>query len=149
MRKLFCILSVLTLLSPAFAAPEPDPDPTPVPGDPGATTAITDSNKAANVPGYSLVNGHVATDGNAASAGYVKGAYNATIKAVNMVADQKQNKLNSSGNNANVQTSGTGAIVNGVTASNGTVTVAKAEVTIPTSEPTGTIPNGRVPIWIE
>ena len=144
MRKIFCILSILTIVSPVFA--DDDPTPTPVPGDPGSTVTITDSTKATNVPGYGLKNGKN-TDNNAASAGYVKGAYNATIKAVNMVASQKQNTLNS---DTNVTTSGTGAIVSNVSASNGTVTVTKNEVTIPIgSQPSGTVPSGRAPLWIE
>ncbi len=147
MRKIFCILSILTVVSPVFA--DDDPTPTPVPGDPGSTVTITDSTKATNVPGYGLKN-EKTTDANAASAGYVKGAYNATIKAVNMVADQKQNKLTSTGNSANITTSGTGYMVNSVTASDGTVTITKREISIPVgAAPTGTIDNGRAPLWIE
>lgn len=151
MKKLFCILSILTIISPVFA--DDDPPAVPVAGDPGATTTITDLNRAENAPGYSLKTGKT-TDSNAASAGYVKGAYNATIKAVNMVADQKQNKLNSDSTKGavNVVTSGSGALVNGVSANPTTqiVTISKAEVTIPIgAEPSGTVPNGRAPIWIE
>ena len=150
MKKLFCILSILTIISPVFADDDPPAanDPVPVAGDPGATTTITDLNRAENAPGYSLKN-EKPTDINAASAGYVKGAYNATIKAVNMVASQKQDILDS-GNGGNITTSGTGAMVTGVTANAGAVTVSKAEVTIPIgSEPSGTVPSGRAPIWIE
>ena len=82
MKKVFCILSILTIVSPVFA------DPTPVAGTPAhadpATLAKDGSNNTIN-PGYALVN-NAGTDGNAASAGYVKGAYNAAIKAVNTVA---------------------------------------------------------------
>ncbi len=56
----------------------------------------------------------------AATASYVDGAYN-TMDAA------KQDKLT----NTNVVESGTGPIVSSVTASNGTVTVTKSEVTIP------------------
>lgn len=139
MKKVFCILSILTFTSPLFAAA--------VPGDPGATVSITTSTKAANVPGYGLVESSSSTDGNAASAGYVKGAYNATIKAVNMVADQKQNKLVSG---TNVSNSGSGYMVKDVTASNGTVTITKREISIPIgSAPSGTVDSGRAPLWIE
>ena len=51
--------------------------------DPGATNA--DAPVAANAPKYSLATAHT-TDANLATAGYVKGAYNATIKAINKVA---------------------------------------------------------------
>ena len=56
---------------------------TPVAGDPGATTA--GAAEAANPPKYALVESD-ASDSGLAPAGYVKGAYNAAIKAVNKVA---------------------------------------------------------------
>ncbi len=155
MKKVFCILSILTIISPAFA----DDVPTPVPGDPGSTVAITDQTKAANVPGYNLINSHDETDGNAASAGYVKGAYNATIRAVNMVADQKQNKLGTVAPDKQDKTNGDmysqdgglsdGNFVTSVEGANGVVTVTRKEVTIPIGRPTGTAPANRAPIWIE
>ena len=53
-------------------------------------------------PLYQLVEANTATDGNAASAGYVKGAYNAAIKAVNKVHDEvtslNTNALTTAGN---------------------------------------------------
>ena len=66
---------------------------------------------------------------------YVEGAYN-TIDAT------KQDKLT----NTNVVESGTGPMVTGVTASNGTVTVTKSEVTIPVGS---TSSNTRAVIWFE
>ena len=54
--------------------------------DPGATTA--GAPVATNSPKYALAAADSTTDGNAASAGYVKGAYNAAIKAVNRVAEE-------------------------------------------------------------
>jgi len=77
MKKIFCIFSILTIISPAFA------DPTPVAGEPAHADPAT---VATAQPGYALVNSN-STDVNAATAGYVKGAYNAAIKAVNKVAD--------------------------------------------------------------
>jgi hypothetical protein len=71
----------------------------------------------------------------AATASYVEGAYNA-MDAV------KQDKLTST----NVVESGTGPIVSSVTASNGTVTVTKSEVTIPVGS---TSSNTRAVIWFE
>lgn len=70
-----------------------------------------------------------------AAASYVDGAYN------HMDAT-KQDKLTST----NVVESGTGAIVTGVTANNGTVTVSKSEVTIPVGATTS---NTRATIWLE
>ena len=71
----------------------------------------------------------------AATASYVDGAYNA-MDAV------KQDKLTST----NVVESGSGPMVTGVTASNGTVTVSKGEVTIPVGAATSTT---RATIWFE
>lgn len=71
----------------------------------------------------------------AATASYVEGAYNA-MDAV------KQDKLTST----NVVESGAGPIVSSVTASNGTVTVTKSEVTIPVGSASS---NTRATIWFE
>ncbi len=60
----------------------------PVPGDPGATVSLETAPKAANAPGYALKQADPTNDGKVATAGYVKGAYNAAIKAVNKVAAQ-------------------------------------------------------------
>ncbi len=69
----------------------------------------------------------------AATASYVDGAYNAINTA-------KQDKLTST----NVVESGSGAMVTGVTADNGTVTVTKSEITIPVANS-----DSRVTIWFE
>jgi len=137
MKKIFCILSVLTILSPAFA----DTVAYPETADPGATTA--NAPVAANNPKYALKTAHT-NDDNVASAGYVKGAYNATIKAVNTLNTVKQDKLT----NTNVVTSGTGAVVTGVTANNGTVTVAKGEIQIPVGTSATNITDHAV-VWIQ
>jgi len=55
--------------------------------DPGATTA--NAPEAANAPKYAL-KAAAETDGNVATAGYVKGAYNAAIKAINKVAEDSK-----------------------------------------------------------
>ena len=70
-----------------------------------------------------------------ATASYVEGAYNTMDSA-------KQDTLTST----NVVESGSGAMVTGVTASNGTVTVTKSEVTIPVGSSSS---NTRAAIWIE
>ena len=70
-----------------------------------------------------------------ATASYVEGAYN-TMDAA------KQDKLTST----NVVESGSGAMVTSVSASNGTVTVSKSEVTIPVGS---TSSNTRAVIWLE
>jgi len=98
MKKVFCILSILAVISPAMA--------------------LTDANR-----------------NNVATAGYVKGAYDALDTA-------KQAKLSAS----NV-TQGTGAIVTSVTASDGTVTVTRSnEITIPVGS---TNSSTRANIWVE
>ena len=71
----------------------------------------------------------------AAAASYVEGAFNA-------MNTSKQDKLTST----NVVESGSGAMVTGVTASNGTVTVTKSEVTIPVGSSSS---NTRAIIWFE
>lgn len=71
----------------------------------------------------------------AATASYVDGAYN-TMDAA------KQDKLTST----NVVESGSGPMVTGVTANNGTITVSKGEVTIPVGAATSTT---RATIWFE
>jgi len=86
MKKVFCILSILAIVSPVFQANAADPVPT------NSTPATQGTQTAAQVtttvtPRYSLATADTSNDDNAASAGYVKGAYNAAIKAVNTVAD--------------------------------------------------------------
>ena len=71
----------------------------------------------------------------AATASYVDGAYN-TMDAA------KQDKLT----NTNVVESGSGAMVTSVTASNGTVTVTKSEVTIPVGSASSST---RATIWVQ
>ena len=71
----------------------------------------------------------------AATASYVDGAYNAINTA-------KQDKLTST----NVVESGSGAMVTSVTASNGTVTVTKSEVTIPVGSASSST---RATIWVQ
>lgn len=71
----------------------------------------------------------------AAAASYVEGAYN----AMNNI---KQDKLTST----NVVESNSGPVVTAVTASNGTVTITKGEVTIPVG---ATVSNTRATIWLE
>ena len=70
-----------------------------------------------------------------ATASYVEGAYNA-------IDSSKQDKLTST----NVVESGSGPMVTGVTANNGTVTVTKSEVTIPFGSASS---DTRVAIWFE
>ena len=134
MKKVFCILSILTIISPAFAADPVYPETT----DPGATTSNAPA--ATNNPKYALKTAH-ANDSNVASAGYVKGAYNAAIKAVNKVASIKQDTITVS--------QGTGAIVTGVSLGNDgkTVSVTKSyEATVPVSSSSSST---RANIWVE
>jgi len=77
-----------------------------VAGDPGSTTS--DAAAANASPKYALKNA-AGTDGNVATAGYVKGAYNAAIKGVNALQgeiDQINSDLEDlSGDLSDVQTS--------------------------------------------
>ncbi|MBR5355237.1 MAG: hypothetical protein IK122_03880, partial [Alphaproteobacteria bacterium] len=61
-----------------------------VAGDPGNTASGAAS--ATNPPKYALAT-ETANDGKVATAGYVKGAYNAAIKAVNKLQDTKQDTI--------------------------------------------------------
>lgn len=70
------------------------------------------------------------------AASYVKEAYNALDSA-------KQAKLTSS----NVTQSGSGSVVSSVTASNGTVTVTKSEITVPVGSASS--PTDHATIWIQ
>ena len=142
MKKLFSFLSILTIISPVLAD-----DPVPVAGTPAhADSAVLAKDGSNNTiqPGYALANGHD-TDVNAASAGYVKGAYNATIKAVNTLNSIKQDKLTSE-NGGNVLQSGTGPVVTGISAADGVVTVAKGQVTIPYGSASSST---QAAIWIQ
>lgn len=105
MKKLFCILSVLAIVSPVWADDEPD------------LTIYQTS---------------------AASANYVRGAYDALTSA-------KQDKLTST----NVTTTGSGPVVTGVSASNGAVSVTTGEITVPGATPSGSAPTGRYFIWVQ
>ncbi len=139
MKHLFGISFLAALLiSPVYA------DPTPVAGTPthaDPATLALDGNSTLINPGYALMNSND-NDVNAASAGYVKGAYNSSIKALNTVASLKQNVLTST----NVVDSGSGPFVANVSASNGTVTVAKSDVTVPVGS-SGS--QTRATIWIQ
>lgn len=74
-----------------------------------------------------------------AAASYVEGAYN-TIDAA------KQDKLTTT----NVVESGTGPVVQSVTANNGIVIVSKGEITIPSGTQSGPTSGGaRAEIWFE
>ena len=82
--------------------------------DPGATNA--DAPVAANAPKYSLATAHE-TDANLATAGYVKGAYNATIKAINKVATTANSAVQSvteGATNGTVSVDGTDVAVHGL-----------------------------------
>lgn len=87
------VIAALAILPMAANAAVPD-------SDPGVTTA--DAPVAQNAPKYALA-ASTANDDVVATAGYVKGAYNAAIKAVNKVADMATNATNS----ANISYDGT------------------------------------------
>ena len=132
MKKLFkvslgSILAALPMMASAA-----------VTGNEAPTTAADQTSTAilaSSAPKYNTKDISEADRTRTVTAGYVKGAYNASIKAINkvaQVADSKQAILTSS----NVTTTGTGGVVTGVTASNGAVAVTKANVTIPVGSTT-------------
>lgn len=141
MKKIFCILSVLTIVSPVFA------DDTPAP-----TTFIRTLPSGFDLPTYGEV-----YSTSTASAAYVQGAYDAMDYL-------KENRLNDSNAAANAAINGdvlhgtvdsTAAnsglpakpFVGKVTASNGVVTVTNTEVSVPVGN--YTTPTARAPIWVE
>ncbi|MBO7052821.1 MAG: hypothetical protein J6W27_00065 [Alphaproteobacteria bacterium] len=83
MKKLLNI-SVIAALAILPMAANADPIYDVTTTDPGATNA--NGPEAANAPKYSLAAAGANDDNHMATAGYVKGAYNAAIKAINKVA---------------------------------------------------------------
>ena len=112
MKKLMGI-SVIAMLAVAagFSAHA-----APVAGEPSAKDAQTEASAvtATAEPEFALVEANSATDGNAASAGYVKGAYNAAIKAINKVNAKTTvnagNGLAKDGNTMTVDLTSTGGL---------------------------------------
>ena len=98
----------------------------------------SDAVTADTYPKYALAT-VAENDASLASTAYVKGAYNAAIKAVNKLQDVKQDVLSST--NVNVI-----EMLNDVSANNGTVTITKSEVTIPVGATTSIT---RATIWLE
>ncbi len=115
MKKLLNISVIAALAVLPFAANAATGDP--VAGSPTAASAANPAQAAATVttnvePKYALaVEGD--NDANLATAGYVKGAYNATIKAVNKVAETAANAANQ--DLSNLSETGTGVITTAVT----------------------------------
>ncbi len=138
--SVFCILAILPMV--VYAATGDIVD---VADPENATDAgqSSDAVTADTYPKYALAT-VAENDASLASTAYVKGAYNAAIKAVNKLQDVKQDVLSST--NVNVIESGGGAMVNDVSANNGTVTITKSEVTIPVGATTSIT---RATIWLE
>lgn len=134
----FCALAILPMV--VYAATGDIVD---VADPENATDAgqSSDAVTADTYPKYALAT-VAENDASLASTAYVKGAYNAAIKAVNKLQDIKQDKLSS----VNIVESGGGAMVMDVSANNGTVTVTKTEVTIPVGS---TVSDTRATIWLE
>ena len=118
MKKLLGI-SVIAMLAvaPAFADP--------VAGDPAHIgTGVTASSVTASAePEFALAQANSETDGNAASAGYVKGAYNAAIKAINKV---NSNVATTAGNGINK----TNGVISVNAATNGGIDVSASGVAV-------------------
>ena len=87
MKKIFCILSILTIISPVWAEDTVggivSTGNTPVAQGSQAASAVTTT----QAPRYGLSTLGQTDTTTAATPSYVKGAYNAAIKAVNTVAD--------------------------------------------------------------
>ena len=144
MKKVYFILFGLMAVcgNPVFAEPVPGE---PVPFENQPTGAERDA-VIGGEPLYQLAQSDAEHDDDIATAGYVKSAYNASIKAVNAVADsmdEKQDVLSSE----NVVVSGAGTNVIDVTAENGTITVTKTyETTVPVGS---ALSETRTRMWAE
>ena len=100
-----------------------------VAGDPGETNANAPA--ATNSPKYSVVT-EGANDGNLATAGYVKGAYNAAIKAINnvaMTADSAVKGVQVNGTDLTL-TNGKANVTVAEGTTNGTIAVNGADVSV-------------------
>ena len=84
---------------------------TPVAGDPTHSNAASGLTTDAQ-PKWALAEANSDVDGNVATAGYVKGAYNAAMKAINTIADTAGNALTASSTatltNKSIDANGTG-----------------------------------------
>jgi len=143
MKKLLISLSAILAAMPMMASAAD------VQADPGATTPGAAVASAA--PKYGLMPVQSEVDGVVATAGYVKGAYNAAIKGINKVSevlDSATSALTSANNrltsaiedmDANYATqSGVNATLSAATA-NGTFSSASFEGTFTSAAVTGTI----------
>ena len=110
MKKLLGISLIAILAVSPMMASAADPAPTPVAGEPTHADPATNASAA---PGYALKMS-ASTDNNMASAGYVKGAYNAAIKAINKVASDTTTAL---GSKQDTITAGNGITKSGSTIS--------------------------------
>ena len=114
MKKIFGISLVAVLAAVPMMANAADGEP--VAGDPGQT--VLNVTLATNPAGYALAVQDGEKDGKMATAGYVKGAYNATIKAINKLAsdtstalDTKQDTISDISTIRSNATAGAGAAV--------------------------------------
>ena len=122
MKKIFGI-SLAAILAPMMAHAAA------VPGDPGATAEGTAAHLAEITgpePKYQLKDAKPATDGNVANARYVKGAYNALIRAINAEKDEIDNMGDGLATKAGVvNTLKTATVIGGsASASAGSVTLS-------------------------
>ncbi len=103
--SLIAVLAVVPLMARAA-------DGDPVAGAPvalSATEQTADAVTAGTAPKYALAVQNSAKDGNVATAGYVKGAYNAAIKAINKVSEVAGGAIKSV--TSGTETSGNGTII--------------------------------------
>ena len=142
MKKNFVIFIGLMLIVPIYARGENAATQYVAP-----TTAQTQGSAivSANAPKYDL--NTITTDDqeHIASTAYVKGAHNSALSAINYLSDNKQALLT----NSNVTEYGTGAVVTGVSAASGVVTVTKNEVQIPVGGASGNNVSSHASIWLQ
>ena len=119
MKKSFRISLVALLATVPMMAMAADPV------YPATAEPTSDSNApvASGNPKYALATANSATDGNAASAGYVKGAYNAAIKAINKVHEEAVAAQSTAGNALVKSDIATGS-------ANGTISVKGTDVNV-------------------
>jgi hypothetical protein len=142
MKKLFCILSILTIVSPVFADDEPV--------QPQSRTLPT---------GFDLPNYATGLSSGVATAAYVNGAYDAMnyIKEDRLndkTLNQGETAQNGDVIHATADYTAAGAtnvpakpFVSTVNATSGVVNIVNTEVSIPVASYSS--PTSRAPIWIE
>ena len=149
MKKFLVVFIGLVLIAPVAVLADPTQY-----VDPLTATEQNPATTSANSPKYQSVTVSSNDENHIASTAYIKGAYNSAIAAVNKVYGVKQDTLYTDSNNPSsagtvrqsVASGTSGAVVTGVTASDGIVTVTRGEITIPSGSASSST---RAQIWIQ